>query len=364
MSKSQTLQGKANGRSEEVAALLTAARAVLENRAFSDAARAILDACKTILGADAGLVAVGAAGGKDLEVVLLDPGNLELDATRLPAPLDRLNARAAKSGQTVFANDLAKGLSSASPRDEHGDPSILDSALLAPIIIAGDVAGLIGLVNKPGGFSAADARLAEVFAEMAAVAMLRSRTVNGFEKNRNALEREVREGAMHLRQAEDMFKTVVENLPDLIARFDTDLRLLYVSPSVRSVTKRRRRVLVGKTMQELGMSSELTEAWDAALQWVFATGRPEVLELAFPTPEGTRHFDCRIVPERGPDGVIAVSAERRPGRHRQAARVRRRAARPGQCRRPPRGDRGAHPQPRPRERAGDPARPPARDDPV
>ncbi len=222
----------------------------------------------------------------------------------MPAPLDRLNARAAQSGQTVFANDLERGSLSASPRDKHGDRSVLDSALLAPIIIAGDVAGLIGLVNKPGGFSATDSRLVEVFAEMAAVAMLRSRTVNGFEKNRNALEREVREGAMHLRQAEDMFKTVVENLPDLIARFDADLRLLYVSPSVRSVTRRPLLALVGKTMQELGMSSDLIEPWDAALRRVFATGRPEVLELAFPAPEGIRHFDCRIVPERGPDGVI------------------------------------------------------------
>ncbi len=53
------------------------------------------------------------------------------------------------------------------------------------------------------------------------------------------------------------------------------------------------------------MPSELIEPWDAALRRVFATGRPEMLEFAFPAPEGTRHFDCRIVPERGPDGAIA-----------------------------------------------------------
>ena len=216
-------KGTANGRSEEVAALLTAARAVLENRAFIDAARAILGACKTILGADGGLVAVSAAGEKGFEVSCFDPGSLELDcAAGLPAPLSRLSARACK-GRTVLANDLSKSTANVPPSSRLSVP---ESALLAPIIIAGDVAGLIGLVNKPGGFSAADSRLAEVFAEMAAVAMLRSRTVNGFEKNRNALEREVREGAMHLRQAEEMFKTVVENLPDLIARFDADLRLL------------------------------------------------------------------------------------------------------------------------------------------
>ena len=73
---------------------------------------------------------------------------------------------------------------------------------------------------------------------MAAVAMLNSRTVNGLEKNRNGLEREVREGATQLRQAEEKFRTLVENLPDVVARFDPDLRHLYVSPAVERVTGR------------------------------------------------------------------------------------------------------------------------------
>ena len=154
MRKSPEPRGEANGRSSEVAALLAAVRAVLENRAFADAARAVLRACKTILGADAGLVAVCAAGGKALEVALLDPGGLELDpAAGLPAPLRRLSARAAKVSQTVFANDLSKSTATTPP---PGRRSVLESALLAPIVIAGEVAGLVGLINKLGGFSGAD----------------------------------------------------------------------------------------------------------------------------------------------------------------------------------------------------------------
>jgi PAS domain S-box-containing protein len=292
---------KTNGRSREAAALLAAARAVLENRAFADAARAVLEACQTILGADAGLVAVGAADATGLEVTLLDPGSLELDpAAGLPAPLRRLSARASK-GRTVFANDLSKHTAKAPPR---GRRSLLRSALLAPIIIDDEVAGLLGLINKPKGFSAADSQLAEVFAEMAAVAMLNSRTVNGLEKNRNALERDVRQGALQLRQAEEKFRTLVENLPDVIARFDPQLRHLYVSPAVQRVTGRPPRDFVGKTSRESGMPSELSEVWEAALLRAFATGRPERIELAFPAPDGTRHFDCRLVPESGPGGTI------------------------------------------------------------
>jgi PAS domain S-box-containing protein len=295
-------KGKKNSRSEEAAALLTAVRAVLENRAFNDAARAILVACRTILGADAGLVAVSSAGGKAIEVVSLDPGSLGLtSAGGLPMPLRRLCARASKIGRVVIVNDLAKGAPQASPADEH---AALESALLAPVIIAGDVAGLVGLINKPGGFSAVDSRLAEVFAEMTAVAMLNSRTVNGLEKNRNALEREVREGATQLRQAEEKFKTLVENLPDVIARFDPDLRHLYISPAVQGVTGRPSQDYVGKTNREFGMPSELVEAWDAGLRRVFATGQPERFEFAFPALDGTRHFDCRLVPEPGPAGAI------------------------------------------------------------
>ncbi len=294
---------RTNGRSREVAALLSAARALLENRAFADAGRAVLGACKAILGADAGFVAVTSPGGKGIEAVCLDPGSLGLPvAGGLPAPLRRLCSRAAKAGQVVIGNDLAKGAVQASPAGDH---AALESALLAPIVIAGDVVGLVGLINKPGGFSARDSQLAEVFAEMAAVAKLNSSTVNGLEKDRNGLAKEVRNGATHLRQAEEQFKTLVENLPDIIVRFDSTLRHLYASPAVRRLTGRPWQDVVGKTNRELGMSSELVKAWDAALRRAFATGKPERFEFALEAPDGMRHFDCRLVPEPGPDGAIS-----------------------------------------------------------
>ena len=302
MRKPPAKRGMTNGRSGEAAALLAAARAVLENRAFADAARAVLGACRTILGADAGLVAVRAAGGTGLEVAVLDPGRLEIDpAAGLPVPLRRLSARALKDGRAVFANDLSKGAAKAAAPGRRPAPR---SALLAPIIIAGETAGLVGLIDKPRGFSAADTRLAEVFAEMAAVAMLNSRTANGFEKSRNVLETKVRQGATKLRQAEAKFETLVDNLPDVVARFDPDLRHLYVSPAIQGVTGRPAREFLGRTNQELGMPAGLVEAWDAALRRVFATRRPGRLEFEFPTADGLRHYDALLVPEPGPGGAV------------------------------------------------------------
>ncbi len=306
MRKAPKLQGKSGDRGSEVAALLVAASAVAENRAFADATKAILSACKRMLGAGAGLVGVSVSGATDLKVALVDPGGLALDpAAGFPAVLSRLSARAFKVGRPVFTNDLSKGAANAAPRTP-GRGSRPENALLAPVIIAGEVAGLVGLIDKPGGFSAADCRLAAVFAEMTAVAMRNSREVDLLQRDRNGLAREVREGATHLRQAEEQFKTLVENLPDIIARFDADLRHLYVSPSVQLVTGRPPLEFVGKTNRDMGMSSELVEVWDVALQRVFATGEAGRIEFAFPAQDGTRYFDCRLVPELGPGGAVAT----------------------------------------------------------
>ena len=109
-----------------------------------------------------------------------------------------------------------------------------------------------------------------------------------------------------LRRAEEGWRTLVENLPDIVARFDPELRHLYVSPAVERLTGRRAQDYLGKTVAELGLPLELVEPWQAGLRRVFATGRAEDLQVPYATPEGLRHFDCRFIPEGGP-GAAPVS---------------------------------------------------------
>ncbi len=127
---------------------------------------------------------------------------------------------------------------------------------------------------------------------------------------RNAVERKRLEEALFVEKerAEDafqLFKTLVENLPDVIARYDPDLRHLFISPAVERVTGRPAQEFMGKTNRELGMPSEVVEPWEAALRRVLATGSPERLELEFPAQDARRHFDCRLVAERGPGATIS-----------------------------------------------------------
>lgn len=305
MKKSPGRQGTTHGRAAEVAAMLAGARAVLENSHFTDAARSILESCREILGADAGFVSVRMDGGSDFEIVLVvDVAGLQYDdSIPMPAALGRLRERALKSGGVVFANNLAAKNESNEPPSE-GLPAA-HCALLAPINLEGTVAGFVCMLNKPQGFSAADSRLAEVFAEIAAVAMRNSHTVDGLESSRSALEDEVHAGAAQLWQSEGKFRTLVDNLPDVVARYDTRLRHIYVSPAVKRVTGRPPEEFLGKTNLELGMMPpEQVRSWDAALERVLATGRPERLEFELQGPSANRHFDCRLVAERGPGGAI------------------------------------------------------------
>lgn len=123
---------------------------------------------------------------------------------------------------------------------------------------------------------------------------------------RKALKEALSEEEAGAQVAARLFRTLVENLPDVIARFDPELRHLYVSPTIRSVAGRAPEEFLGKTNRELGMPPALVERWDAALRRVLATGEPERLEFAYEALNGTRQFDCRLVPEFG-DGPAPLS---------------------------------------------------------
>ncbi len=126
---------------------------------------------------------------------------------------------------------------------------------------------------------------------------------------REALVEEEAESAIAAR----LFRTLVENLPDVISRLNADLRFLYMSPSVQAITGLRPEEFLGKTSRELGLSPDLQDAWEAALRRVLATGTSERLELAFPAVQGTVQFDCRLVPEFGdaaaPHSVLSVARD-------------------------------------------------------
>jgi PAS domain S-box-containing protein len=76
-----------------------------------------------------------------------------------------------------------------------------------------------------------------------------------------------------LQNQKQQFKMLAENAPDIIARFDAELRHLYVSPSVERATGLSAASFIGKTNVELGMPEDLCRIWHQGLEQVFATGQ-------------------------------------------------------------------------------------------
>ena len=84
-----------------------------------------------------------------------------------------------------------------------------------------------------------------------------------------------------LRASEAKHRTLVENIPDVIMRFDAQFRLTYISPSVRNVMPMAPEQFLGRSHRELGFAPEQCDFWERTLAAVFATGRPRETEFTF-----------------------------------------------------------------------------------
>ncbi len=104
---------------------------------------------------------------------------------------------------------------------------------------------------------------------------------------------------------ERQFRTITENSPDVITRFDRELRYLYVNPAFEQATGIPSQSVIGKTNQEVGMPSEQSSLWNVNLQNVFDTARSKCHEFDFPTPSGElKTYQARLVPEFSNDGEV------------------------------------------------------------
>jgi PAS domain S-box-containing protein len=116
-------------------------------------------------------------------------------------------------------------------------------------------------------------------------------------------ERKRAEEILHQREQE--FRVLVELSPDIIARFDRQLRHLYVNPAIELATGMPPQEFLGKNHRELGMPQDLLPLWEQSLQKVFQTVEADEHEFSFLTPHGPKYYQSRLVPELAADGSVA-----------------------------------------------------------
>lgn len=134
----------------EVAALFKASRAALEHIEFKDAALAVFNAAKDLVGAASGYVALLSKDGTKNELLFLDSGGVPCRVDPLlPMPTRGLREKAYSTGMAVYDNAFKDSEWVKFLPEGHAP---LDNVLFAPLLLEGKAVGLLGLANKPGGF--------------------------------------------------------------------------------------------------------------------------------------------------------------------------------------------------------------------
>ena len=123
-----------------------------------------------------------------------------------------------------------------------------------------------------------------------------------------------------LRLSEAQFRAMVENSPDIISRFDRQLRHLYVSPEIVRATGRPPEAFIGKTHAELEIAPNQPNIWVDSLRKVFETGQAQNFEFTFQAPDQMRYYQSTIVPEYTADRIFetAISIVRDVSAYKQA----------------------------------------------
>lgn len=107
-----------------------------------------------------------------------------------------------------------------------------------------------------------------------------------------------------LKKKEENFRTLTENIPEIIARFDKNLRHIYINPAIEKATGLPSSTFIGKTNEDLGMPSEKVRVWNKYMNLAFDTGQQQIFEFDFQSPEGIIFFSAMVVPEFSEDGKV------------------------------------------------------------
>ncbi|GAB4216633.1 MAG: hypothetical protein OHK0012_19320 [Synechococcales cyanobacterium] len=100
--------------------------------------------------------------------------------------------------------------------------------------------------------------------------------------------------AYHRAQA---YQELLDRSPDIIERFDANLRHQYVSAELTRITGIPATTFLNKTCRDLGLPTEMVALWEAAAQSILATKGSQSIEFETQTLKGPRWFEMSIAPE-------------------------------------------------------------------
>ncbi len=121
-------------------------------------------------------------------------------------------------------------------------------------------------------------------------------------------ERKNSEILLHRREQE--FRTLVENSPDIIVRYDTKGKRLYFNPAFQKLADFQASVLLGSSTAELSpLPPDLTSKYIDTINKVIDTALPQSMDIQLSSSGSELYYNMKAVPEFDKDGkIISVLA--------------------------------------------------------
>ncbi len=133
---------------------------------------------------------------------------------------------------------------------------------------------------------------------------------------RDITQRKQVEDIFHQREQE--FRILVERSPDIISRFDRELRYVYINPAVEKELGFPARSFFWKGIGEVGLSEENVGIWKESLESVFSSGKEKTIYMEQSALYGRKYYNIRLIPELNKKGevrtVLAVSRDITPAK--------------------------------------------------
>jgi len=102
---------------------------------------------------------------------------------------------------------------------------------------------------------------------------------------------------------ENLYKTLVENTPDVVTKWDKELHLTYANTAFTQKTGITTELAIGKSLLEIWPRGEVSTLVNKTKQ-VFKDGRKQTLNNSFRTSKGTVFYHIKLVPEFTVNGKV------------------------------------------------------------
>lgn len=119
------------------------------------------------------------------------------------------------------------------------------------------------------------------------------------------IEKARHQASLALHKSNEQYRTLTENSPDFIARYDSSGRYTFLNAATQQLLGKKTEDVIGRTHREMGFVPELCDFMEASIFSVFSDG--EALETEFELrleKSDARVLNWRLIPEKNQDGDI------------------------------------------------------------